>query len=119
MTAVTAVTARPAAATVLRATSTTGRPPGRSPPAGAAAWITPMSQAGASSAASVEVPAPPCAPATTISGSGGRRGGTRRRAGAGPSSDARAASLAVRVRPARPAADARRHVAFTRIITLN
>ena len=36
-----------------------------------------MSQAGASSTASVEVPAPPCAPATTISGSGGRQGGTR------------------------------------------
>src|SRR5208337_2181278 len=39
-TALAAVTARPAAATVLRAASTTGRPPGRSPPA-AGPLITP------------------------------------------------------------------------------
>jgi hypothetical protein len=57
---------QPAAATVLRVTRTTGRPPGRSPPPPGAP-IAPMSQAGASSTARVEVPAPPCAPATTIS----------------------------------------------------
>ena len=75
-----AVTARAAAAAVLRATSTTGLPAGRSGPwPGPGRLTAPMSQAGRSSPAKVVTPAPPCAPTRTTS-----PGGAGRAAGTGP-----------------------------------
>src|SRR6266478_5788340 len=84
-----AVTARAAAAAVLRATSTTGLPAGRSGRwPGPGRLATPMSQAGRSSPARVVTPAPPCAPTRTTSPGGACRG-----AGAGPACRGRGSAV--------------------------